>query len=945
MRLSKSLFRTVAACTLGVLLSTGAVAQQITAAQIEQFKQLPRAQQEALAAQYGVDLSQLTGPAVATPMQPAPSLQELTPRRDINGMAQSREQQQADEVIERTTADLDKAERDENTRKPKQKARNLRQNLKQFGYDLFAGTPSTFAPVSDIPVPADYVVGPGDSLRIQLYGKENIQQELTVDRNGQIFFPSIGPIMVAGLTFSELRQNLGNVVQQQMIGNQLNVTMGELRSIRVFVLGEAFQPGAYTISSLSTATHAIMAAGGVKKIGSLRNIEIKRSGKTVAQLDLYNLLLRGDTSADVMLQPGDVVFIPTIERTVGIGGEVLRPAIYELKNEKTADDIVRLAGGFLSTAFPAVSRLERIDANGAKMLKDIDLTQAAGKNTALRQGDIIEVYSVLDQIENIVQLTGHVHRPGGFGWRDGMRISDVLPDMRELLPNPDLNYGIIRREIAPTREIEVIAFNPAQAITQPNSAANLLLQPRDRLYLFGANESREERLEELIAELRDQARFLQPPKVVSINGFSRFTGDFPLTAGMTLADLLKAGFDLDQFADKNYALVSRFNSATVKTSVQVVSLANPQDLAMPLQELDTLYVFSMVEPREPVVEELIATLLQQSDKETPQLVVTIEGDVRFPGRYPLTAGMSAQQLIEVAGGFRESSYAVTAELTRRVTDGSTAFSTEHRALALDTASATLLTPLDTLQIKRIPDWRETNTVKLVGEVKFPGTYTIKKGERLADVINRAGGFSTLAHPEATVFSRASIRENELKQLEALRLNLQQELAAQSATAGTTGPSLADAEALAEKLNETQVVGRLIVDMNAAVAGVRGQNIQLENGDEIYIPQRRNAISIIGEVHNPSNHVFTAGLSVQDYLNRAGGFKQRADKNAVYVIKADGSVMSRSSSWFAINRNRLEPGDTIVVPLNTEYKDGMTIWATATQILYNSAVAIAAIATL
>lgn len=941
MRLSKSLFRAIAACTLGVFLSAGATAQQITAAQIEQFKQLPRAQQEAIAAQYGVDLSQLTGPAVATPMQPAPSLQELTtPRRP-----QSEQAEQWNNTIEHATASVDKAENGDKTAKPTQKARNLRQNLKQFGYDLFAGTPSTFAPVSDIPVPTDYIVGPGDSIRIQLYGKENIQQELNVDRNGQIFFPGIGPIMVAGLTFSELRQNLATVVQQQMIGNQLNVTMAELRSIRVFVLGEAFQPGAYTISSLSTATHAIMAAGGVKKIGSLRNIEIKRSGKTVAQLDLYNLLLRGDTSADIMLQPGDVVFIPTIERTVGIGGEVLRPAIYELKNERTADDIVRLAGGFLPTAFPAVSRLERIDANGAKMLKDIDLTQAAGKATTLRQGDILEVYSVLDQIENIVQLTGHVHRPGGFGWREGMRISDVLPDMRELLPNPDLNYGIIRREVYPTREIEVIAFNPALAITQPGSAANLLLQPRDKLFLFGANEDRTERLQGLIAELRNQARFLEPPKVVSIVGFSRFNGNYPLTKGMTLADLLKAGFDLDQFADKNYALISRFNSATVKTSVQVVSLASPQDLALPLQELDTLHVFSMVEPREPVVAGLINKLTQQADKETPQLVVNIEGDVRFPGRYPLTSGMTAQQLIDVAGGFRESSYAVTAELTRRSTDGSAVFSTEHRALALDNASVTALSPLDTLQIKRIPDWRETNTVKLVGEVKFPGTYTIKKGERLADVINRAGGFTTQAHPEAAVFSRASIRENERKQLDALRLSLQQQLAAQSATVGTTGPSLAEAEELAAKLNEAEAIGRLVIDMNSALAGVRGQNIQLEDGDEIFVPQRRNAISIIGEVHNPSSHVFTAGLSVQDYLNRAGGFKQRADQKAVYVIKADGSVMSRSSSWFAINRNRLEAGDTIVVPLNTEYKDGLTIWATATQIIYNSAVAIAAIATL
>ncbi|WP_445427661.1 SLBB domain-containing protein [Alishewanella sp. HL-SH05] len=944
MGLSKSFFRTLALSAAAVFFTASATAQ-ITAAQIEQFKQLPRAQQEALAAQYGVDLSQLSGQGNSASVTPSPSLQQLTPMRQVNGQQDSNAMQNATDMPKMANDEMLEDDKTGTPYSEQQKPRNLRQSLKQFGYDLFAGSPSTFAPTSDAPVPVDYVVGPGDSIRVQLYGKENVQQELTVDRNGQIFFPNIGPLMVSGLTFTELKQNLNSVVEQQMIGNQINVTMGSLRSIRVFVLGEAFQPGAYTISSLSTATHAVLAAGGVKKIGSLRNIEIKRSGKVVAKLDLYDLLLRGDTSGDVTLQPGDVVFIPTVQRTVGIGGEVLRPAIYEVKNEKTADDIVRLAGGFLPTAFPAASRLERIDNNGAKILKDIDLTQASGKNAALWQGDIIEVYSVLDQIDNIVKLTGHVHRPGGFGWREGMRISDVLPDIRELLPNPDLNYGIIRRESFPTREIEVLAFNPGMAITQPNSAANLALQARDTLYLFGSNDDREQVLTSLIAELRDQARFLQPPKVVSLRGFTRFSGDFPLTAGMTLGNLLQAGFDLDQFADKNYALLARFNSETVKTSVQVVSLANPNSLAIPLQALDKLYVFSMTEPREPVIENLVARLLQQADKTTPQLVVNIEGDVRFPGQYPLTRDMSAADLIEVAGGFRESSYAVSAELTRRSTDGSSNFTTNHQILELTKAASTALNPLDTLQIKRIPEWRDSNTVKLVGEVRFPGTYTVKRGERLADVINRAGGFTSIAQPEATVFSRASIRANEQRQLEALRLGLQQQLAAEAVTSESGATSVADAEALSTKLNETQAVGRLVIDMNAALAGNNGQNIELEDGDEIFIPQLRNAISIIGEVHSPSSHVFTAGLSVQDYLTRAGGFKQRADKDAVYVIKADGSVMNRSSSWFAINDNRLEPGDTIVVPLDTEYKDGITIWATATQIIYNSAVAIAAIATL
>lgn len=217
--------------------------------------------------------------------------------------------------------------------------------LKPYGYDLFVGSPTTFAPVTEIPIPNNYTLGPGDVLRVQLWGKENQQLELPVSRDGTVSFPQSGPQTVAGLTFDQARQQIKKRVSEQYIGVQASVSLGELRSMRVFVLGEARNAGSYTVSSLSTITNALYVSGGIKRTGSLRKIQHKRDGKLVGELDLYDLLLAGDTSDDNRLQPGDVIFIPPVGDRVGIEGEVYRPALYELKNDTNLQELVNLAGG------------------------------------------------------------------------------------------------------------------------------------------------------------------------------------------------------------------------------------------------------------------------------------------------------------------------------------------------------------------------------------------------------------------------------------------------------------------------------------------------------------------------------------------------------------------------------------------------------------------------
>ena len=249
--------------------------------------------------------------------------------------------------------------------------------IEPFGYNLFAGVPSTFAPATDIPVPPNYIVGPGDTVVLQMYGQRNTRYELAVSREGVMQFPEIGPLNVSGLSFEEMRQLVQQTVANTLIGQEVTVSMGALRSIQIFVLGEAYQPGIYTVSSLATVTNALFFSGGVSELGSLRNIQLIRDGQVITEMDLYDLLISGDTSADARLQPNDVIFIPTVGRTVGISGQVRRPAIFELDGEDTIGDVLALAGGVMPTAFPLLAHVERINQLGQREIFDVNLSDQA----------------------------------------------------------------------------------------------------------------------------------------------------------------------------------------------------------------------------------------------------------------------------------------------------------------------------------------------------------------------------------------------------------------------------------------------------------------------------------------------------------------------------------------------------------------------------------------
>jgi protein involved in polysaccharide export with SLBB domain len=721
--------------------------------------------------------------------------------------------------------------------------------LKPFGYDLFKDSSATFAPANDVPIPSDYIVGPGDLLNVQLYGTQNRNLRLVVGRDGRISFPELGPINVSGRTFARVATDIEQRVARQMIGVRASVGMGDARSIQVFVMGEALRPGSYTISGLGTITSALYASGGVRPIGSLRDIQLKRQGQVIRRLDLYDLLLRGDTSNDAQLLPGDVIFIPPISATVAVDGEVNRPAIYEIKGTTNVADIVQLAGGLTSEADTSRVALVRVNDARVRMVVDVPLDAAPGRSEVLRNGDSLRVLRLRPTLDKGVTIEGFVFRPGHVAWREGLRITDVIASVDELKPNADLNYLLIRRELAPDRRVVMLSADLAAALRDPASPKNLELMPRDRVVVFDAESGRREVLDPMLNEMRLQSRIDQPSEIVRIDGRIKARGEYPLEPRMRISDLLRAG-----------------------------------------------------------------------------------------------------------GGLQDAAYGATAELTRYRVDGrvrQTQLIDVDLAAILkgDSGADILLQPFDYLNVKEVPEWSEQEEVMLSGEVRFPGTYPIRRGETLRSVLQRAGGLTSLAFPEGAVFTRRELKDREQLQLDRLAERLQSDLAsaalqAAAANQGGAGQALTVGQSLLTQLKATKAVGRLVIDVDRLMGSATFSNndVELREGDELIIPKRKQEVTVIGEVQTTTSHFYRANLTRDDYIGLSGGVTRKADRGRIYIVRADGSVVtSENSGWFRRSGQvAMKPGDTIVVPLDTERMPALPLWQAVTSIVYNLAIAAAAV---
>jgi protein involved in polysaccharide export with SLBB domain len=720
--------------------------------------------------------------------------------------------------------------------------------LKPFGYDLFTDVTSSFAPATDVPVPSDYILGPGDQLRVQLFGNTNRVQTFTVGRDGQISFPQIGPITVGGQRFSAVKASIEDHVARQMIGVRAYVQMGETRGVRIFLLGEVEKPGSYTVSGLSTVTNALFAGGGIKRSGSLRNIQLKRSGQLVRRLDLYDLLLRGDTNNDVRLLAGDVVFIPPIGNTVSVNGEVLRPAIYEIRDEVSVGDLVNLSGGLTPEADQRQARLERRNEKGERAVTNIDLSSASARSETLQNGDFLRVLRIRDVLDGGVTVSGFVYQSQPFEYRSGLRLSDVLR-FEDLKPGADTHYVLIRRELPPDRKASVVSADLAAALAAPGSEKDILLQPRDQLTVFDLQSGRDRVVSNVLDDLRAQATYSQPLQAVIIGGRVRAPGQYPLEPNMRVSDLIRAGGSLEDAAYGGKAELSRYEAVN--------------------------------------------------------------------GEYRQT------ELIDI-------------DLAA--------------VLRGDAAANIVLKPYDALNIKELPQWRELEIVTIEGEVRFPGVYPIQRGETMRSVLQRAGGLSDLAFSKGAVFTREELRKREQEQLDRLTERLKRDLAVlalQGAQSGVPGTqALVVGQGLLEQLKGSSAVGRLVIDLDKILAGNVGgsDDIALKNGDRLLVPKQSQEVSVIGEVQNATSHRYAANLTREDYIGLSGGYAKQADESRVYVVRANGSVVANSGNrWFTRSGSEgIEPGDTVVVPLDAGKMRPLPLWTAVTTIIYNLAVAVAAV---
>ncbi|HCE4570009.1 SLBB domain-containing protein [Vibrio parahaemolyticus] len=882
----------IGACILASLFAPLTNAQTPTPEQIQMFQNLPADQQQALASKYGISI-----PSGASSQPSSYQNPQVVEQRPLASSA--------------TEAKVNDSEKDE-------------QGLKRFGLDLFAGSPTTFAPISDVPVPADYTVGAGDEIVIQLFGKENTTHRLRVNRAGIINFPSLGPVQVAGMTFSDVRDSLNQRVKEQMIGVRSDISLGEMRTMQVFVMGDAYKPGAYTVSALTTISQAIYYSGGFSESGALRNVQLKRNGQVIRKLDMYDLLLKGDARNDIRLLPGDVVFIGALGNTISIDGEVNRPAIYEIKPGETYKQAIQMAGGFTANAYSDQIEVKRYAAKGARDALTLNFSQSYDQQTKVKDGDAVNVLKKSEELTRYVQIEGDVRHPGFIEWKNGLRVADLFQSVdTSFNSTADINYAVVVREINPQRDIEVYQVNLANAILSPTSKDNLKLNSRDRVLVF--NRFNNEDLD----TLADQET---------------------VTKAKTLE---QAQLQAQQEQLKEQEVMS--SSVAVSSAAPLEKDSKQPKIVFRGKEI-TKDDFEALKQntRRTLLAPVLLQLQQQSRLGLAPQIAEVFGEVKHPGRYPITPRMTISTLIEAAGGLTYNAFTINAELARTVInskDERASINVERidlrQAIKGSAADDAIIVGRDRLNILEKPNVKLQSTVTLQGEVRFPGTYTVRQGETLGELLERAGGLTEFAHPQGAIFTREALRLQEQKLLNQYAADMRAETAKKTFRADSNmGSVISDPDKtlkFVEEASRSKALGRMVVQLNRILKDERSADFMLEDGDFLFVPTFRNTVSIMGEVQVPITYLLDNKLGVDDYLNKAGGAKKQADEDRIFVVRADGSVYKPTSGyWFGNNHEELKAGDTIVVPIDTDYRDALSTWTAATQILYQTGVAINAL---
>jgi polysaccharide export outer membrane protein len=775
---------------------------------------------------------------------------------------------------------------------------------RRFGSEVFEnGTRDPQLIPMDLPVGPDYVVGPGDGLSVDLWGSVSQRFFRTVDREGRISLPEAGPVLVSGRNLADVQQDLQRILRTEFRDVSAEVSLARLRTIRIYEVGDVANPGAYDISSLSTPLNALFAAGGPTPKGSLRIVKHYRGKQLVEEVDLYDLLLHGVKSDMARLDNGDTVLVPPVGPQVTVEGMVRRPAVYELKDEKNLAAVLELSGGLLPTAALRHIEVQRLMAHEKQTMLSLDIPEAGDsaevtkklESFEIKDGDRIRIFPIASYNQDAIYLDGHVIRPGRYSYRENMRVTDVIASYKDLLPEPATNYAEIIRLNPPDFHPTVESFDLADSLANPAQAP--LLHPMDTVRIY--------------------SRFdFENPPIVSVWGDVRAPGTYRTSGQIRLGDAVHLAGGLSPDAQKEDAQVFRY---LPDGKFKIFSVNLSQALSGdPTENI-------LLQPRDRL-------LIHRNPDAVDPATVYIQGEVARPGRYPLTTNMTIADLIQVGGGLKPGADTNTADLTHFQYANQSGLTAQHESIsiasALSKGSAEAAIPIhngDVLTVRELPGWNDLGaSISVKGEVRNPGKYGIRPGEKLSSILERAGGFQPDAYAYGAVLRRVQVREIEAKDQNQMILRVKDEQS-NLQLLPESDPDKKKAKDLAlqqwqtalEQLSSNPPTGRVAIRISADIHQWQNTvaDVDVRAGDSIEIPKKPSYVMVTGQVYNPTAVSYRPGKSANWYLGQSGGPTQLANKKAIFVIRADGSVLSSSQGlWGGDSLSaELRPGDTVVVP--------------------------------
>jgi polysaccharide export outer membrane protein len=794
--------------------------------------------------------------------------------------------------------------------------------IERFGLDVFRNTTNDPQAIPmDLPVGPDYVLGPGDSLEIDLWGGVSQRLLRVVDREGRVSLPEAGPLLVSGRNLGDVQSAVQQVLRTEYRDVSADVSLARLRTVRVYVVGDVAQPGAYDISSLSTPLNALFAAGGVTVRGSLRGLKHYRGKQLVEEVDAYDLLLHGVRSGMDRLENGDTLLVPSVGSLVTVEGMVRRPAVYELHGESSLADVLDLAGGILPTATLRHIEVQRVEAHEKRTMLALDLSPSEDEDFTAKKlqpfkvadGDEIHIFPIAPYNEDAIYLQGHVLRPGRYSYKQGMKLSDLLGSYKDLLPEPAPHYAEIIRLNPPDFRPSVESFDLSAALANPASSPKL--EPLDTVRVFSLYD-------------------FQPAPEVWVGGEVRGPGKYRTSGQAHLRDAVYLAGGVTQDASLDSAQLFRTQP---DGTLKILSVNLREALAG--DPIDNI----LLQPRDRL-------LVHRNPARVDPPTVYINGEVAKPGRYPLTTNMNLEDLVRVAGGLKRSAYTESADLTRFDTNASRTTPSDRLQVNLRAAmsgEANSDVPLrdgDVLTIRQLPRWTDIGaSMTMTGEVLHPGTYGIEPGERLSSVLARSGGLGSEAYAYGAVLMRREVRDLEMKshaelvqrvKAEQVTLRALPETDADQKNAKLT--AIAQTETTLTQLETNAPIGRVVIRISPDSKNWQNTaaDVQVRDGDVLFVPKKAGYVMVNGQVFNSTAIGYRPGHSANWYLSQAGGLTPLADKKAVFVIRADGSVISAKNNadgWWGGDplKATLRAGDSIVVPEKAP-KIGGRNWATLMQ---------------